>query len=81
LADLVVLRFKGRVAVNWLYALMVVYFGLALLGYLLPLLDLYNSTKRGLLKLFPLMLIYLGNTEILIKLSQKISNWEKGYQR
>lgn len=80
LLDMILMRSMNRQSVNWLYAVMVVYLGLPVLGYLLPLLDLHNSTKRGMLKIFPLMLIYLGNTELLKRLSQRIYKWEKGNQ-
>ena len=62
---------------NWLYAILVVYFGLSLLGYLLPLMDLANSTKRGLFKLFPLLLLYLSSNAILIQFSGWLRNWEQ----
>lgn len=61
---------------RWVYAIVVVYLGMALLGFLLPLLDLDNSTKRGLFKIFPLILLYLGNSTILQEISAKIRNWE-----
>jgi hypothetical protein len=61
---------------NWLYAVLIIYLGFPLLGYLLPLLDLNNSTKRGLFKIFPLMLLYLGNNTLLVSLSQRITKWE-----
>jgi hypothetical protein len=59
----------------WLYAILVVYVGLPFLGYLLPLLDLQHSTKRGLLKIFPLMLLYMANNQLLAKLSARLSKW------
>lgn len=61
---------------NWLYAVLVIYIGFPLLGYLLPLLDLNNSTKRGLFKIFPLMLLYMANNSLLVSWSQKILKWE-----
>ena len=73
LADVLKLDGNGK---NWAYAVLVVYVGLAVLGFLLPLLDLDNSTKRGLFKIFPLMLLYLGNSTLLQNLSAKINNWE-----
>lgn len=78
--DLLLIRKLNRQAVNWLFAILVVYLGLPLLGYLLPLLDLHNSTKRGFLKIFPLMVLYMGNTQLLIKLSEKIYKWERRAQ-
>lgn len=68
-------RFTGP-ARNWLYAVLVIYLGFPLMGYLLPLLDLNNSTKRGLFKIFPLMLLYMSNNALLINWSKRISQWE-----
>jgi len=62
----------------WLLAVLVVYIGYPLLGHLLPLLDIDHSTKRGLFKMFPLVLLYLGHNGLLLLLSQKILRWEKG---
>ncbi|HYC27943.1 MAG TPA: hypothetical protein VEB42_03990 [Chitinophagaceae bacterium] len=75
LADVLRMNISAA-AKNWAYAVLVVYFGLALLGFLLPLLDLDNSTKRGLFKIFPLMLLYLANSSLLKDLSSKITAWE-----
>jgi hypothetical protein len=61
---------------NWLYALLLVYFGYPLIGHLLPLLDIDNSTKRGLFKIFPFMLLYMASSSVLIKLSNRIKKWE-----
>lgn len=68
----------NRMQRNWLYTVMVVYIGLAILGFILPLVDLDNSTKRGLFKAFPLMLLYIGNSNLLINLSRRIEKWESG---
>lgn len=78
LIDLLFIRKLNRRAVNWLFAILVVYLGLPLLGYLLPLLDLHHSTKRGFLKIFPLMVLYMGNTQLLVRISEKIYKWERG---
>ncbi len=74
--ELVVKRKLAPVTRNWLYAVLVIYLGFPLLGYLLPLIDLNNSTKRGLFKLFPLMLLYMANNSLLVSWSQKITKWE-----
>lgn len=76
LLELVVKRKLTPATRNWLYAVLVIYLGFPLLGYLLPLLDLNNSTKRGLFKLFPLMLLYMANNSLLVGLSQRIAKWE-----
>jgi hypothetical protein len=56
---------------------MVIYFGIPFLGYLLPLFDLDNSTKRALFKIFPLMLLFIANSGIMREISVKITDWEK----
>jgi hypothetical protein len=61
---------------NWLFGILVVYFGLPFIGYLFPLYDLDNSTKRGLFKIFPLMLLFMGNSRFLISVSERIKKWE-----
>ncbi|MET0463166.1 MAG: hypothetical protein ABW007_08425 [Chitinophagaceae bacterium] len=78
IADLLVSFRMNRNSRNWLFAVMVVYFGMPILGYLLPLLDIDNSTKRGLFRIFPLMIMYMGTSTALRKLSSKLSNWEPG---
>jgi hypothetical protein len=66
---------NGR-SLNWLFAVFVVYAGIPFIGYLLPLYDLDNTTKRGLLKIFPLMLLFMANSQVLIGLSNRIYQWE-----
>jgi hypothetical protein len=68
-------RFKPE-ALVMLYGVLLVYVGLAFIGYLLPLADLNNTTKRGLFKLLPLALLYLANSGVLLWLSGKIRSWE-----
>jgi hypothetical protein len=69
--DILWLRRFNRAARLSLYGIAVVYFGLGLVGYLLPLADLMNTTKRGIFKSFPLMLWYMGNSGVMLYLS----NW------
>lgn len=76
LAELVVKRSFSREGRNWLYAVLVIYIGLPLLGFVLPLMDLDNTTKRGLFKILPLMLFYMGNNQLLTGLSERMWNWE-----
>ncbi|MBS1687262.1 MAG: hypothetical protein JSS96_00955 [Bacteroidetes bacterium] len=59
-----------------LYGILVVYLGMPFLGYLIPWVDLMNTTKRGLYKMFPLMLLYMRNSGLLQMLSNNIRNWE-----
>ena len=65
---------------NVLYTIAIVYLGLPFIGYLLPLYDLDHSTKRGLFKIFPLMLLYMGCSGILRNLSDTIRKWEMKQQ-
>lgn len=74
--DLVFIDHISRNSRNWLYAALVIYLGYPLLGHLLPLLDIHHSTKRGLFKIFPLMLLYMGSCRLLVQLSRRINNWE-----
>jgi hypothetical protein len=74
--DLVMFRRIKKESLTWYYAIAVIYFGLPLLGYLLPLMDLLNTTKRGLFKIFPLTLLIMANTTLLQKLSLRITHWE-----
>jgi len=67
----------NKASLNWLFAVFVVYVGISFIGYLFPLYDLDNSTKRGLLKLFPLMLLFMGNSQFLILISRQIKEWEE----
>jgi hypothetical protein len=76
IGELVFMRRFNKEARNWLYAIGVVFIGLGFLGYLLPLFDLVDTTKRGLFKILPLMLLYLANHEGLIRFSAWISKWE-----
>jgi hypothetical protein len=78
LAELVILRRFTRTARNWLYAIGVVFAGLGLLGFLLPMFNLFETTKRGLFKIVPLMVMYMANSQLLIRLSARISQWEQG---
>ncbi|NDC43301.1 MAG: hypothetical protein EBZ77_17425, partial [Chitinophagia bacterium] len=74
--DLAFIRKYSRETWNYLYGVFAVFFGLAFIGYLLPLADLEHTTKRGMFKLFPLMLLYFCNSPSLRKLTDIINNWE-----
>lgn len=78
LVDALSKREWNREGLNYLYAVAVIYFGLPVLGHLLPLMDIEHSTKRGLFKIFPLMLLYMANSKVLRDLSGYIGGWEKG---
>ncbi|HEV3414424.1 MAG TPA: glycosyltransferase family 39 protein [Puia sp.] len=66
----------NREARNWLYAVLVLFLGVGALGFILPLIDLNDTTKRELFKMLPPMLLYLANSAALIRISQWISRWE-----
>jgi hypothetical protein len=76
IADLIFVRKVNQESRNYLFGIAVVYFGLPLLGYLIPLVDLLNTTKRGLFKMFPFMLMVLANNGLLQRLSLALRNWE-----
>ena len=67
----------NKTALNWLFAVFAVFIGLPFIAYLFPLYDLDNSTKRGLFKIFPLMLLFMANSPLLISLSDSIKKWEQ----
>jgi len=76
LADLVLIRKFNKEARMALYGIAVVYFGLALLGYLLPLFDVMNTTKRGLFKVLPLILMYYTNSGLITRISDFLKERE-----
>ncbi len=78
IADLILFRKNFKEGRTALFGIFIVFTGLGLLGYLLPLVDLMHTTKRGLYKIFPLLLLYYSSSGSLIKLSALISNWESG---
>lgn len=72
IAELVKFRKLNSSAKFWLWMYGIVFIGLALIGFLLPLADIPNTTKRAMFKLAPITLMYLANNQLLILLSQKI---------
>jgi hypothetical protein len=76
LAELVFVRRLNRQARNWLYAMLMLYLALGILGFALPMFNLLETTKRALFKMMPLVLLYLANNELLLRLSRRISRWE-----
>jgi hypothetical protein len=63
---------------TWIYGILVIYFGYPLLSYLLPLVDIDHTVKRGLFKMFPLMLMHMGSSRLLREFSARIWLWERG---
>lgn len=76
LAEMIFVRKFTQGAVYWLIAVAIIYIGLPFLGFLLPLMDLDNTTKRGLFKILPLMLLYMAHNQLLTRLSAKMYQWE-----
>jgi hypothetical protein len=74
--EAVFVRRFTREARNWLYAIVIIYLGLGLLGWVLPVVDLKDTTKRGMFKLLPLLIFYLASNQLLVRLSQAMSRWE-----
>jgi hypothetical protein len=75
-AELVFMRRFNKEARNWLYAVFVLYLGIGALGWALPLFNLNETTKRALFKLLPLIILYLANNGLLVRLSEAITRWE-----
>ena len=71
--EVIFIRRFNRDARNWLYAIAALYLGIGGLGWLLPLFDLNDTTKRALFKMLPVALLYLANNALLIRLSQLIT--------
>ncbi len=69
LADMLWIRRFNRESLIALYGIFVIYVGLGLIGYLLPLADLENTTKRGMFKALPIMLLYLSNSGLVLRIS------------
>ncbi len=74
--DLIFFRRFSKEARMALYGVGVIYFGLGFIGYLLPLADLSNTTKRGLFKAVPIILMYLINSGFISRISDAIRKWE-----
>lgn len=60
-----------------LYLILVVYIGLPFIAYLSPLVDIHTTMKRGLFKIFPLILLYLCSSEMMIRFTNYLNNLEK----
>ncbi|HVS98530.1 MAG TPA: hypothetical protein VHE54_18690 [Puia sp.] len=76
-AESILIRRFNSEARNWLYAILALYVGLGLIGWLFPVMDLTDSTKRALFKMLPLALLYLANNQFLLQLSAAIARWEQ----
>lgn len=70
--DLAIYRRLSQEAAFWAMLFLLVYLGIAVIGYLLPLADLMNTTKRALFKLVPIALMYIANSNSVRQLSAKL---------
>jgi len=80
IVDLIMSRKFAREAAISLYGVGVVIIGLALVGYLFPLVDLTNTTKRGLFKMMPLVALYMANSKLIQTISKWLTKWEHKQQ-
>ena len=76
-AEAILVRRFDRDARNWLYSIAILYLGLGFIGWLFPVMDLTDSTKRALFKMLPLALFYLANNQLLRRFSLAIARWEQ----
>lgn len=60
----------------WFSSYALTFFFIGVVGYILPLADLVNTTKRALFKLIPLGFFFIANSSLLAFLSKKIWDWE-----
>lgn len=72
-AELVVYKKFSKDSAYWLSLFLVTYLGIAVIGYILPLADLFNSTKRALFKVMPIAVIYISSNRLLLAASAWIA--------
>ena len=68
--------FRDSTGLYFIKWVLIVYFGFIGLVYLLPLVEIDNTVKRGFFKLFPIMLLYMPHSTLFSKISKAISSWE-----
>lgn len=73
ITELLVYRKLTKGGAYWLSMFFIVYLSIAFIGFLLPLADLSNTTKRALFKVIPLLTMYLSYNRLLQSLSISIS--------
>lgn len=74
--DIVAFRKKiSKEAIFMLVGIAIIYFGMPLMGYFTKWFNI-TTAKRGLFKLFPLVIMYMCNSPLLIKLSEAIKAFE-----
>lgn len=76
IADIIVYRKKlSKEAVFMLVGIAIIYFGLPLMSYFTKWFNI-TTAKRGIFKMFPLIIMYLCNSPLLLKLSASIKSFE-----
>jgi 4-amino-4-deoxy-L-arabinose transferase-like glycosyltransferase len=63
-------------ATTWFFFMFLVFFFLGFIGYLIPLADLSNTSKRGLFKMIPLVFFFVIQTRAAQFISNAIIKWE-----
>lgn len=76
IADVIWPRKYSKDARYALVGIGVVYLGLALLSFLVPSHTVFNSAKRGLFRLIPLVVLYMAHSGILQKISEYLKRKE-----
>lgn len=75
-ADIIVYRKKiNKEAIFMLVGIAIIYFGLPLMSYFTKWFNI-TTAKRGIFKMFPLIIMYLCNSPLLLKLSEAIKAFE-----
>lgn len=76
IADIIVYRKKlSKEAVFMLVGIAIIYFGLPLMSYFTKWFNI-TTAKRGIFKMFPLIIMYLCSSPLLLKLSEAIKSFE-----
>jgi len=76
IADIIIYRKKiSKEAIFMLVGIAIIYFGMPLMGYFTKWFNI-TTAKRGLFKLFPLVIMYMCNSPLLLKLSDAIKRFE-----
>lgn len=70
--DLVIYRKLSKEAAFWATMFLLTFLGIAVIGYLLPLADLMNTTKRAMFKLVPIALMYIASSNSVKLLSARL---------
>src|SRR5690606_24591393 len=76
MVNTIVYRQPNKQEAFWLYMVLVIYLCIPLMYYIIPILDLNNSSKRAMFKILPLMLFYMANSRLFTRISQAVWNWE-----